>query len=121
MPQNKRIRNKNPNCNHNSNHTFYQPIYNNVKYDDSYKKKEDVLRKAFFKECVKEEDMGVTNVGMAPNKNDPVSFLKIIEEYLTEQLFLDFEAQQTGTKAVPSINKNLSLINELSLDNAIVP
>jgi hypothetical protein len=27
-----------------------------VKYDDSYKKKEEVLRKVFFKECVKEEE-----------------------------------------------------------------
>ena len=35
---------------------FYQPHYNNVKYDDSHKKKEDVLRKVFFKECAKEEE-----------------------------------------------------------------
>jgi hypothetical protein len=27
-----------------------------VKYDDSYKKKEEVLRKVFFKECAKEEE-----------------------------------------------------------------
>lgn len=52
----RRIRNKNPNCNHNSNSVFYQPHYNNVKYDDSHKKKEDVLRKVFFKECAKEEE-----------------------------------------------------------------
>ena len=54
--QARRIRNKNPNCNHNSNSVFYQPHYNNVKYDDSHKKKEDVLRKVFFKECAKEEE-----------------------------------------------------------------
>jgi hypothetical protein len=52
----RRIRNKNPNCNHNNNCVFYQPSYNNVKYDDSYKKKEEVLRKVFFKECAKEEE-----------------------------------------------------------------
>ena len=56
MSQARRIRNKNPNCNHNSNSVFYQPHYNNVKYDDSHKKKEDVLIKVFFKECAKEEE-----------------------------------------------------------------
>jgi len=56
LAQARRIRNKNPNCNHNSNSVFYQPHYNNVKYDDSHKKKEDVLRKVFFKECAKEEE-----------------------------------------------------------------
>jgi hypothetical protein len=56
VPLARRIRNKNPNCNHNSNSVFYQPHYNNVKYDDSHKKKEDVLRKVFFKECAKEEE-----------------------------------------------------------------
>jgi hypothetical protein len=56
MAHARRIRNKNPNCNHNSNSVFYQPHYNNVKYDDSHKKKEDVLRKVFFKECAKEEE-----------------------------------------------------------------
>ena len=35
---------------------FYQPHYNNVKYDDTFGKKEDVLRKVFFKECAKEEE-----------------------------------------------------------------
>ena len=52
----RRLRNKNPNCNHNNNFVFYQPSYNNVKYDDTYKKKEEVLRKVFFKECAKEEE-----------------------------------------------------------------
>ena len=56
ISQARRIRNKNPNCNHNSNSVFYQPHYNNVKYDDSHKKKDDVLRKVFFKECAKEEE-----------------------------------------------------------------
>lgn len=56
LSQARRIRNKNPNCNHNSNSVFYQPHYNNVKYDDTHKKKEDVLRKVFFKECAKEEE-----------------------------------------------------------------
>ena len=53
---NKKIRNRNPNCNHNNNSVFYAPCYNNVKYDDSYKKKEEVLRKVFFKECAREEE-----------------------------------------------------------------
>ena len=56
LSQIRRIRNKNPNCNHNSNSVFYQPHYNNVKYDDTFGKKEDVLRKVFFKECAKEEE-----------------------------------------------------------------
>ena len=63
LAQARRIRNKNPNCNHNSNSVFYQPHYNNVKYDDSHKKKEDVLRKAFFKECAKEEERRIFNGG----------------------------------------------------------
>lgn len=84
MTNSKRIRNKNPNCNHNNNSTFYQPSYNNVKFDDSYKKKEEVLRKVFFKECAKEEEKRVGNAavgggaqskGMAmvkPATNDPI-------------------------------------------------
>jgi hypothetical protein len=40
---------------------FYQPSYNNVKYDDSYKKKEEVLRKVFFKECAREEEKRTSN------------------------------------------------------------
>ena len=44
---------------------FYQPHYNNVKYDDSFGKKEDVLRKVFFKECAKEEERrGVNTNGV---------------------------------------------------------
>jgi hypothetical protein len=44
---------------------FYQPHYNNVKYDDTFHKKEDVLRKVFFKECAKEEERrGVTGTGL---------------------------------------------------------
>lgn len=52
----RRIRNKNPNCNHNATSVFYQPHYNNVKYDDTHQKKEEVLRKVFFKESSKMED-----------------------------------------------------------------
>lgn len=54
----RRNRNKNPNCNHNSGTVFHQPHYNNVKYDDSRsnQKKEEVLRKVFFKESSKMED-----------------------------------------------------------------
>jgi hypothetical protein len=44
-----------------NNSVFYQPHYNNVKYDDSHKKKEDVLRKVFFKECAKEEEKRLFN------------------------------------------------------------
>jgi len=56
----RRIRNKNPNCNHNSSTVFYQPHYNNVKYDEpqnSNTKKEEVLRKVFFKESSKIDDL----------------------------------------------------------------
>lgn len=63
----RRVRNKNPNCNHNSSTVFYQPHYNNVKYDDTQQKKEEVLRKIFFKESSKVEDErrgnGLTNNG----------------------------------------------------------
>jgi hypothetical protein len=39
-----------------------------VKYDDSHKKKEDVLRKVFFKECAKEEEKRLYNgSSMYPN------------------------------------------------------
>ena len=47
--QKSRIRNKNPNCNHNSSHTFYQPSYHMVKLDDNFKKKEETLRKYYLK------------------------------------------------------------------------
>jgi hypothetical protein len=33
-----------------------------VKYDDNYKKKEEVLRKVFFKECAKEEEKRNANL-----------------------------------------------------------
>lgn len=79
LSQIRRIRNKNPNCNHNSNSVFYQPHYNNVKYDDSFGKKEDVLRKVFFKECAKEDERrGVVGgaggvVGAGLNGGQPTS------------------------------------------------
>lgn len=114
----RRIRNKNPNCNHNSNSVFYQPHYNNVKYDDTFGgKKEDVLRKVFFKECAKEEERrggisanGVVGSGlslggqqltgqptamgnagaqiMKPNKNDPHTHLRIIDHIMSEFMFV---------------------------------
>lgn len=94
---------------------FYQPHYNNVKYDDSFGKKEDVLRKVFFKECAKEEERrgvvqgnGVVGSGlgtqgangqpsamgnagaqiMKPNKNDPHTHLRIIDHILSEFMFV---------------------------------
>ena len=93
----KRGGNKNPNCNHNSNFVFYQPIYNNVKYDDTYKKKEDVLRKAFFKECLKEEENkgAADSLGKGSSSNrgllsDPVFHIRIVEEVLSNDLFPGF-------------------------------
>jgi hypothetical protein len=38
-----------------------------VKYDDSYKKKEEVLRKVFFKECAKEEEKRFSSNQIQPN------------------------------------------------------
>ncbi len=93
---------------------FYQPHYNNVKYDDSHKKKEDVLRKVFFKECAKEEEKRLYNGSTIyqstqyPNTqggpysgtsemarqqafsqaNDPNKHLQIIERILCEYLFV---------------------------------
>ncbi len=97
---NKKIRNRNPNCNHNNNSVFYAPCYNNVKYDDSYKKKEEVLRKVFFKECAREDEKRTftqqqyfppsagTNIA---NKTDPFSYLKPIENFLIQTLFVDYD------------------------------
>lgn len=57
--QMRKVRNKNPNCNHNSTSVFYQPHYTNVKYDDTQQQqKEEVLRKVFFKESAKLENGG---------------------------------------------------------------
>lgn len=56
MNQMRRIRNKNPNCNHNSTSVFYQPHFNNVKYDEASNKREEVLRKVFFKESSKTDE-----------------------------------------------------------------
>lgn len=105
LSQIRRIRNKNPNCNHNSNSVFYQPHYNNVKYDDTFHKKEDVLRKVFFKECAREEERrglgsavpgggpqsAMSNAGaqiIKPNKNDPHTHLRIIDHILSEFMFV---------------------------------
>ena len=93
--QSRRVRNKNPNCNHNNNFVFYQPHYNNVKYDDSYKKKEDVLRKVFFKECVKEEEKRSASKQQA-KPIDPMLQLKIIEEYLSVRLFIEYARSRGG-------------------------
>jgi len=53
----RKIRNKNPNCNHNSSSVFYQPHFNNVKYADRngggesdvsmQQRKEEILKKYF--------------------------------------------------------------------------
>lgn len=98
----RRIRNKNPNCNHNNNFVFYQPSYNNVKYDDSYKKKEEVLRKVFFKECAREDEKRNLNSqnqnqtqGGKPN-NDPMNYLKVIENTLAGSIFIDYENFQSS-------------------------
>jgi hypothetical protein len=55
--QMRKIRNKNPNCNHNSSSVFYQPHFNNVKYADRngggesdvsmQQRKEEILKKYF--------------------------------------------------------------------------
>lgn len=41
-------RNRNPNCNHNNSSVRYQPTYNNIKFSDQYKRKEDALRRVLF-------------------------------------------------------------------------
>jgi hypothetical protein len=102
---------------------FYQPHYNNVKYDDSHKKKEDVLRKVFFKECAKEEEkrlyggQGQMYPGSGPysaahggiygasemarqqafsQANDPNKHLQIIERILCEYLFVSQPFDRSG-------------------------
>jgi hypothetical protein len=133
MAQSKRIRNKNPNCNHNNNSTFYQPHFNNVKYDDSYKKKEEVLRKVFFKECAKEEEKRANNqmtpgyppgsrpgqATVKPNTSDPIQHLKIIENALILTLFQDYELSRNHQALIQVLPKP-SLMVELGLDSAIV-
>ena len=136
LSQIRRIRNKNPNCNHNSNSVFYQPHYNNVKYDDTFHKKEDVLRKVFFKECAREEERrGMNGVGpnsqfphaggigqptamgnagaqiMKPNKNDPHTHLRIIDHILSEFMFV--KEQIDRSKPLTSAQ---SLLLELELE-----
>jgi hypothetical protein len=106
---NKKIRNRNPNCNHNNNSVFYAPCYNNVKYDDSYKKKEEVLRKVFFKECAREDEKRTfsqqqyypntsqpfsTGGTAGAKSNDPFTYLKPIENFLIQTLFVDYDYQQ---------------------------
>jgi hypothetical protein len=118
--QMRRIRNKNPNCNHNSTSVFYQPHYNNVKYDDSHSKKEDVLRKVFFKESAKVDDERRSTV--APNstigqagaqimarpivaqKNDPFAHLRIIDHVLAESMYIKdiFGAATQGKPFTPT-------------------
>jgi len=49
----RRNRNKNPNCNHNATSVFYQPHYNNVKYDETNQKKEEVLKKFSSRKVLK--------------------------------------------------------------------
>ncbi|CAI2368766.1 unnamed protein product [Moneuplotes crassus] len=50
----RKMLNKNPNCNHNSNNIFYQPCFN-IKFDDKAQKKEEALKKYFFPESDKAE------------------------------------------------------------------
>lgn len=78
-----------------------------MKYDDTHKKKEDVLRKVFFKQCAQEEERrifggnqlmlngvnGQYNVQEQARQqalsqaNDPNKHLKIIERILVDYLF----------------------------------
>lgn len=128
----RRIRNKNPNCNHNSNSVFYQPTYANVKYDEHQKKKEDVLRKVFFKESSKEEERKsigpVLNHGLSgqsataaagaqivkpTNRNDPLTHLRIIDHVLTEFMYIKHPIDKTSSKPLSSAQ---SLLLELELE-----
>jgi hypothetical protein len=102
---------------------FYQPHYNNVKYDDTYNKKEDVLRKVFFKECAREDDrkgpmmQATSSISAAgaqiakPNKNDPQTHLKIIDHILSEFMFIKEPIDRS--KPLSSVQ---SLLIELELD-----
>lgn len=104
--QMRRNRNKNPNCNHNATSVFYQPHYNNVKYDETNQKKEEVLKKVFFKESSKMEDERKNNGPLSnlggnnpiwqagaqivgrPLKSDPLTQLHIIEHLLAESMYI---------------------------------
>ena len=70
----KRMRNKNPNCNHNSNFAFYQPSFCNIKYDDHHRRREEAIRKLF-------QERGQ---GGAPNRDDEVAAL---EQLLKQELY----------------------------------
>lgn len=119
---------------------FYAPCYNNVKYDDSYKKKEEVLRKVFFKECAREDEkrnfnqqqyFPNTSAPFGSNQyqqksNDPFTYLKPIENFLIQTLFVDYDIQQAA-KLNPALSQQpkpphqgSSLFMELGLEQAIV-
>lgn len=98
-----------------------------MKYDDQFSKKEDVLRKVFFKECAKEEERrGVGPLGSAhgqtvmsaagaqivkPNKNDPHTHLRIIDHILSEFMFV-----KEPIDRLKPLNSAQSLLLELELD-----
>lgn len=92
----RRNRNKNPNCNHNSSTVFYQPHYNNVKYDDvncAASKKEEILKKVFFKEASKMEEARSTvaqtgSMIMRMRPKDSQTTLMIIEHALAESMYI---------------------------------
>ena len=89
-----------------------------MKYDDSYKKKEEVLRKVFFKECAREDEKRTFSQqqyypntsqpfpssagGSGPKANDPFTYLKPIENFLIQTLFVDYDYQQ-ALKLNPSL------------------
>ena len=95
-----------------------------MKYDDTFNKKEDVLRKVFFKECAREDDRkgplslnshsAMSAAGaqiIKPNKNDPHTHLRIIDHILSEFMFIKEPIDRT--KPLSSVQ---SLLIELELD-----
>ena len=96
MNQVKRIRNKNPNCNHNSSSTFYTPHYSNVKYDETTAKDtqnystkpDDRLGNAFGQAGALIMNQQKTGLNLFQSMKDPQKMLYILDYCLAESMYI---------------------------------
>lgn len=85
----RRIRNKNPNCNHNATNVFYTPHFTNVKYDDIQQNKEEVLRKMFSNESANIDDLKFAPGSVSHSKSkDAHTHLQIVDHVLAESMYI---------------------------------
>ena len=119
----RRIRNKNPSFNHNSSAVYYQPHFNNVKYDDNAsQKKEEVLKKVFFKESSKMDELRYNPISQAGawimskpvTKNDPFSCLQMIDHCLAESMYItNLNAAAQASRQYQNLQ---SIMSEMELE-----